>query len=42
MDELNFTEEEATRSTKDEVLNPELQKHFIEYAERQKVLINRP
>ena len=42
INELNFTEDEAIKSTKVEVLNPETQKLFKEYAERQCVVINRP
>lgn len=38
MQELNFTEKEARKATKDEALNPETQKLFKEYAEKQIVL----
>lgn len=36
--ELNFTEKEALKATKEEALNPETQKMFKEYAEKQIVL----
>lgn len=36
--ELNFTKEEAMKSTKVEAFNPEMQKLFKEYAEKQYVL----
>ena len=36
--ELNFTEEEAEKSTKEEYENPELMRLFKEYAENQVVL----
>lgn len=39
MKELNFTREEAIKVTKDEAMNPETQKLFKEYAEKQYVLI---
>lgn len=38
MSELNFTEEEAKKATKSEADNPETQKLFKEYAEKQIVL----
>lgn len=38
MKELNFTRKEALRSTRDEYENPELQKLFKEYAEKQYVI----
>ena len=38
MNELNFTEKEARKATKEEALNPETQKMFKEYAEKQIVL----
>ena len=38
MSELNFTEEEAKKATKNEADNPETQKLFKEYAEKQIVL----
>ena len=41
MKELNFTKKEAMKATKEEATNPETQKLFREYAERQLVLINR-
>jgi DNA-directed RNA polymerase beta' subunit len=36
--ELNFTREEALKATRDEAMNPETQKLFKEYAEKQVVL----
>ena len=36
--ELNFTKAEAVRSTRDEYDNPEIQKLFKEYAEKQYVI----
>jgi hypothetical protein len=36
--ELNFTKQEAIRSTKEEYDNPEIQKLFKEYAEKQIVI----
>ena len=36
--ELNFTQEEAEKSTKEEYENPELMRLFKEYAENQVVL----
>ena len=36
--ELNFTKSEAARSTRDEYDNPEIQKLFKEYAEKQYVI----
>jgi len=41
MSELNFTEDEAKKSTKEEYNNPELMRLFKEYAEQQVVLVNR-
>lgn len=38
MKELNFTEKEALRSTKEEFDNPEIRKLFKEYAEKQLVI----
>ena len=38
VDELNFTPKQADTATKDESNNPELQKLFTEYAEKQIVL----
>ena len=38
---LNFTKDEALRSTKEEAENPEMKKLFKEYAEQQIVLVNR-
>lgn len=38
MKELNFTEKEAIRSTKEEFDNPEIQRLFKEYAEKQLVI----
>ena len=38
MKELNFTRDEALKATKDEATNPETQKLFKEYAEKQIVL----
>lgn len=38
MKELNFTRDEALKATKDEATNPETQKLFKEYAEKQVVL----
>ena len=38
MKELNFTEKEALKSTKEEFDNPEIQKLFKEYAEKQYVI----
>lgn len=40
MKELNFTKEEAIKATKEESANPETQKLFKEYAEKQYVLDN--
>ena len=40
--ELNFTEEEAVKSTKEEALTEGLQGYFLDYVNKQKVLINRP
>ena len=37
--ELNFTKEEAEKSTKEEYGNPELMRLFKEYAEQQVVLV---
>jgi DNA-directed RNA polymerase beta' subunit len=37
--ELNFTKEEALKATKYEAMNPETQKLFQEYAEKQVVLV---
>ena len=37
--ELNFTREEALKATKKEAMNPETQKLFQEYAEKQVVLV---
>jgi hypothetical protein len=37
--ELNFTEEEALKSTREEYGNLELMKHFKDYAEQQVVLV---
>lgn len=37
-EEINFTRDEALKATKDEALNPETQKLFKEYAEKQIVL----
>ena len=41
-DELNFTKKEAVKATREEANNPETQKLFKEYAEKQIVLVNRP
>ncbi|MBP3732107.1 MAG: hypothetical protein J6I84_02555 [Bacilli bacterium] len=41
MKELNFTKKEAMKATKEEATNPETQKLFKEYAEKQYVLVNR-
>ena len=41
MRKLNFTKEEALKSTKEEADNPEMKKLFKEYAEQQVVLVNR-
>ena len=38
MEQLNFTEKEALRSTKEEFNNPEIRKLFKEYAEKQLVI----
>lgn len=38
---LNFTKKEAIKATKEEATNPETQKLFKEYAEKQCVLVNR-
>ena len=38
MNELNFTEKEALRSTRDEFDNPEIRRLFKEYAEKQLVM----
>ena len=40
--ELNFTYKEAMKATKEEAFNPETQKLFKEFAEKQLVIINRP
>lgn len=40
MKELNFTRDEALKATKDEATNPETQKLFKEYAEKQIVLLD--
>lgn len=37
--ELNFTKEQAEKSTKEEFENPELLRRFKEYAEKQFVLL---
>jgi DNA-directed RNA polymerase beta' subunit len=37
--ELNFTKEEAIKSTREEYNNPELQRLFNEYVEKQVVLL---
>ena len=42
MEELNFSEDQAILSTKEEAFNPEMQKLFKTYAEQQVVVINRP
>jgi DNA-directed RNA polymerase beta' subunit len=40
--ELNFTYKEAMKATREEAFNPETQKLFKEFAEKQLVIINRP
>lgn len=40
-EQLNFSKEEAMKTTKQEAMNPETQKLFKEYAETQVVLVNR-
>ena len=40
--QLNFTYKEAMKATKEEAFNPETQKLFKEFAEKQLVIINRP
>lgn len=41
MQELNFSKKEAIKATKEEATNPETQRLFKEYAEKQIVLVNR-
>lgn len=40
--QLNFTYKEAMKATREEAFNPETQKLFKEFAEKQLVIINRP